>query len=52
MVKPVQRVESTDKAPINCEIKLKRRPWTSPASLVTRPSSDVTKKRESSTRGR
>ena len=52
MVKPVQRVERTDKAPINCEMNLKRRPWTRPASLMTRPSSWLVRMRERSTRGR
>ena len=52
MVKPVQRVERTDNAPINCEINLKRRPWTRPASLMSRPSLGVVKNRERSTRGR
>ena len=51
--KPVQRVERTDKAPINCETNLKRRPWTRPASLLTRPSSSLLlNMRERSTRGR
>lgn len=51
--KPVQRVERTDNAPMNCETNLKRRPWTRPASLLTRPSSSLlVNMRERSTRGR
>ena len=52
LVKPVQRVERTDNAPTNCEMNLKRRPWTRPASLRTRPSSWLVRMRERSTRGR